>query len=73
VPLSKTKDRDRKCRERARIRLDKQLSPPLTLTPVQPIIDAVSPSVQREGYGKVSPLVTPQIDADGNAIPDYGD
>lgn len=27
--------------------------------PVQPIIDAVSPSIKREGYGKASSTVTP--------------
>lgn len=41
---------------------------------VRPLIDAVSPSVRREGYGKASSTVspsTPELDADGNVMPRY--
>lgn len=71
MPLSKVRDKIRKQKERAIIRLDKQLFPPQVLNPVQPIVDAVSPSIRREGYGKASSIVIPEIDADGNPIPEY--
>ena len=68
MPLSKKRNR-----ERMRIiRLHKRISTPYQANPVQPkpIIDAISPSVQREGYGKASSTVIPELDADGNLIPD---
>ena len=71
MPLSKARDKERKQRERARSRLDKLLRPPQVPKPVQPtIIDAVSPSIRREGYGKASSTVILEIDADGNVIPE---
>jgi len=40
--------------------------------PVQPIIDAISPSVRQEGYGKASStVVQPEVDADGQEVPEY--
>ena len=37
----------------------------------EPLLDAVSPSINRDGYGKASSTVTPGLDADGNVMPDY--
>ena len=48
MPLSKKRDKERK----RLARLEKQK--------VQPVIDAVSPSVRREGYGKASSTVQPE-------------
>jgi len=62
MPLSKARNRERMRKSR----LHKHISSPYQSNPVQPIIDAVSPSIQREGYGKASSTV--QIDADGNPI-----
>lgn len=70
MPLSKKKNRER-MRE---IRLHKQHLSPQESKPVQPkplytpLIDAISPSVRREGYGKASSTV--EVDADGNIIPE---
>ena len=68
MPLSKKRNRDRMRKSR----LHKLLVPPQEIKPVQPkpIIDAISPSIQREGYGKASSTVVPELDADGNSIPE---
>lgn len=66
MPLSKKRNRDRMRRNR----LHKAISLPQTLKPVQPILDAISPSVRREGYGKASSTVIPEVDADGNPMPE---
>jgi len=55
MPLSKTRDRIRKRRERAEVRLDKLLSPLAERNPVQPKGIIKQPSVL-------------MIDADGNPI-----
>ena len=67
MPLSKARNRQRM----RRIRLHKAISTPQKLKPVQPkpILNAISPSVRREGYGKASSIVYPEVDADGNIIP----
>lgn len=57
MPLSKVRDRDRKRIERARLRLDKQFND----EPVQP------QTIRREGKD----YLVPELDADGNLIPDY--
>jgi len=75
MPLSKARNRERMRRSR----LHKLVEKPS----VQPILDAVSPSLQREGYGKASSSVqprtiridgrdyiVPELDADGNPIPE---
>lgn len=69
MTLSKKRNRDRMRLSR----LHALLSPPGEIKPVQPkpVIDAVSPSIQREGYGKASSTVIPELDADGQPIPDY--
>ena len=63
MPLSKERNRERMRKSR----LHKHLRPPQTTKPVQPkpVIDAVSPSISREGYGKASSIVIPEVDADG--------
>jgi len=53
MPLSKAKDKARKKKERAQIRLDKQLLPPQTSKPVQP---------------KQTASYRPDLDADGKPI-----
>ena len=58
MPLSKQRDRDRKRAERASIRLDTGLS----TVPVQPT------EVYEEVY---EPPARPELDADGNPMPDY--
>lgn len=59
MPLSKARNRERM----RQIRLHERLK----RASVQPI-DAVSLSVKREGYGKASSTVIPELDADGNPI-----
>ncbi len=55
MPLSKAKDKERKHKERAKLGLDKLLSPPQTLNPVQP----------SDTYTNIT---YPEVDADGNPI-----
>ena len=68
MPLSKARNR----RRMRLIRLHKLISPPKKVESVQPkpTIDAISPSIKREGYGKASSTVI-EIDADGQPILEY--
>lgn len=59
MPLSKARDRERKQEERAKNRLDKLLSSSQTSKPVQPMIVTPFRNYQH-----------PDIDADGNVIPE---
>ena len=70
MPLSKERMKERKKQDRADSRFDKATSVPQVINPVKPVplLDAVSPSVTREGYGKVSDIV--MLDADGEIIPE---
>ncbi len=61
MPLSKERMRERK-------KQDRNVKPDCLI--VKPVLDAVSPSVTREGCGEVSDIVYPAIDADGNIIPE---
>lgn len=63
MPLSKARDKERKKQERAKNRLDKLLSPPQTLEPVQPIYTIGDETLAFDG-------TKPDIDADGNVIPE---
>ena len=63
MPLSKARDRVRKKKERAKIRLDKLLCPPQTLKPVQP----KGRTVKRDGPGYTQRI---DVDADGNPVPE---
>ncbi len=64
MPLSKAKDKQRKRLERAKFRLDKLLCPPQTSNGVQPKgVD----TVLEKPYSHWKP----DIDADGNVIPEY--
>lgn len=71
MPLSKKRDRERKQLERAKTRLDRQLCPSHQSNSVQPKppdgfeIIAMPPGI------RYSFTDTPDIDADGNIIPEY--
>ena len=73
MPLSKARDKERKKKGRAKTRLDKAISPPQTSKPVLPKDwfhrDVIG--IVETPYSRLSPLPKPDIDADGNEIPDY--
>ena len=69
MPLSKARDRKRKSKERARIRLDKRLSSLMESKPVQPKHNIYfSTNLLRDAETGGERIL---IDADGNPIPDY--
>ena len=75
MPLSKERDKVRKRRERAKSRLDKRLCPSAGLKPVQPNWGLGAPpqviTLSDEAFDRFARACMPDIDADGNVIPEY--
>ncbi len=72
MTLSKARDAERKKTQRAQVRLDKQLLSMKTSNPVQPTDSDILRAIAYLDDAPVkSTMVRPEIDADGNVIPDY--